>query len=456
MDPTLKALLERKQKLDAEAKALLKKPKAERTPEEQARLHALIGTPAAEGGYTGGELAGVNAEIDEFNRAVELERQQAHQRELTRLGNPGNQPRTSGFHDNTGDAPWASFGEFLHAVAAAAAPQGRFPGAGQVDPRLMAASGMSAGVGADGGFLVRTDFSTELLAKAMTESLIWSSARPITIGPDADGVELPFIDETSRANGSRFGGVRMYWKAEAGTVTATAPKLAMHEIRLQELQGLCYATERLLRDARALESIISLAFQSEAAFKLDDAALNGTGGGLPIGILSSGNAALVSVAKEAGQAAATIVKENIDKMWSRMYARSRGRAVWLINQDVEPQLDALSAIVGVGGLPIYLPANGLAGSRLSTLKGAPVIPVEQCATLGTVGDIVLVDLGEYITISKDALEMASSMHVRFIYGEMTYRFTLRANGQPAWRSALTPFSGSANTLSPYVALATRA
>jgi hypothetical protein len=47
-----------------------------------------------------------------------------------------------------------------------------------------------------------------------------------------------------------------------------------------------------------------------------------------------------------------------------------------------------------------------------------------------------------------------SDHVRFIYGERTFRWTQRINGKTPWRSAVTPFKGSA-TVSPFVALAAR-
>ena len=41
-------------------------------------------------------------------------------------------------------------------------------------------------------------------------------------------------------------------------------------------------------------------------------------------------------------AAATILKENIDKMWARCHSKWRAGAVWLVNQDVEPQLEAMA------------------------------------------------------------------------------------------------------------------
>ena len=60
-----------------------------------------------------------------------------------------------------------------------------------------------------------------------------------------------------------------------------------------------------------------------------------------------------------------------------------------------------------------------------------------------------------LLVKKGGLEMAESVHVRFLYNEKTFRFMFPINGAPTWKSALTPANGS-NTLSPFVSLATRA
>ena len=160
------------------------------------------------------------------------------------------------------------------------------------------------------------------------------------------------------------------------------------------------------------------------------------------------------MAKETGQTATTVVKANVDKMWSRMHGRSRQNAVWLINQDVEPQLEALAADVGTGGVPVYLPPGGIADTPNARLKGRPVLVTEYNATLGTVGDILLVDLGQYLSVTKGDVQAATSIHVQFTTDETAFRFTYRVDGQPWWSAALTPFKGS-DTQSPFVALATR-
>ena len=345
-----------------------------------------------------------------------------------------------------------SFGEQLLAIRNAGA-QGAIP-----DKRLLhvnaaelRATGAGESVPSEGGFLVQKDFSGELLKKMYEIGQILSRVRRIPVS--GNGIKINAIDETSRADGSRLGGVRGFWLNEAAAFTASKPKFRQLDMPLEKLGALFYATDELLEDTTALGALAAEVFPEEMRFKAEDAIINGDGSGKPLGILKGGQA--VSVAKETGQVANTVVYENIVKMWSRCWARGRVNAVWLINQDVEPELFNLGITVGTGGTPAYLPAGGLSGSPFSTLLGRPVIAVEYCATVGTVGDIILTDLGSYLLIDKGGIKQAMSIHVRFLFDESTFRFIYRVNGQPTWDKALTPFKGT-NTLSPDVTLATRA
>lgn len=361
-------------------------------------------------------------------------------------------------HDSLGNAPnggdepklWKSLGEQLSAIYEAGNPMGGH----RVDERLtmLAPTGSSEGSPSDGGFLVQQDFSTEILKKMYDVGQLLSRVRRIPVSSSANGLKINAIDETSRATGSRLGGIRVYRKAEGDQGTGSKPKLRQIELTLKKLFGMWYATDELLADQTALGSVAQDGFAEEFSFANENELINGDGAAEMQGIL--GCSALVSVAAETGQAAATIVKENIDKMWSRMWSRSMQNAVWLVNQDVFPQLFQLSQTTGTAGVPVWMPPGGISGSPFSTIYGRPVIPVEYCPTLGTVGDIMFVDLSQYVMIEKGGLQSDQSMHLRFDYGETAFRWIMRNDGKPTWRSALTPFKGS-NALSPYVALATR-
>jgi HK97 family phage major capsid protein len=363
---------------------------------------------------------------------------------------PRPEPTVQVGEDRAARRPWESFGHFLQAVAHAA----RSPYA--VDPRLLpeqrAISGMSETVPADGGFTVQKDYVAELLKRTYETGVILPRCRRLPIGAGSNGLKINAINESSRATGSRWGGVQVYWLAEGGTPTAKAPKFRQMELELKKLVGLCYATDELLADATALSAVITDAFREEFAFVIDNSIIRGSGAGQPLGVLEAG--CLITQDKEAGQAAATFVYENALKMWSRMWARSRLSAVWLIEQSVEPQLYSMSLAVGTAGAPVFLPAGGAAASPYATLFGRPVVPVEFCAALGTVGDVLLGDFSQYLIAEKGGLQADSSMHVRFVNDEMTYRFILRIDGQPIWNTTLTPFSAG-STLSPFVVLQTR-
>jgi len=352
--------------------------------------------------------------------------------------------------DRKAKQPFETFGEQMQSVAMASISQGR-----EIDPRLLElrATGASESVPSEGGFLVQQDFSDELLKMAFDTGVLAPRTRRIPISGPSNSLKFNAIDETSRADGSRWGGIQAFWTDEAADATAKKPKFRQVTMSLQKLTGLAYATEELLEDSSALGSILQQGFSEEFAFKIDDAIINGDGAGKPLGVLNSGY--LVSVAKETGQAANTIESDNVIKMWARMFGRLRANAVWLINQDIEPQLHTLSIAVGTAGVPLYQPANGLSDSPFSTLYGKPVIPIEHCATLGTKGDIIFANFSDYIMIEKGGIKADRSIHVKFVAGETAFRFVLRVDGQPAHDVPITPFKGT-NTLSAFVSLDTRA
>lgn len=363
---------------------------------------------------------------------------------------PANMPVYAQPKSHDDDKPFRSFGEQMLAIVKAGRP------GGEIDPRLLkvqaAATGASEGIPSDGGFLVQTDFATELLKNVYQTGVLAPRCRKMGISANANGLKINGVDESSRADGSRWGGVRGYWAAEADTVTSSKPKFRQINLTLNKLMALYYSTDELLQDAAAMESVLSQAFADEIKFKLDDAIINGDGSGKPLGILNSG--ALVTQNKETGQAADTILPENIAKMRSRLIASSRANAVWLINQEVEPQLDLMVLSAGTAGVPVYMPAGGLSGLPYDTLYGRPVIPIEHCAAIGDVGDIILADLSQYLLADKGGMNMASSVHVNFVYDETAFRVTYRVDGQPVRDSAITPFKGT-NDLSSFVTLQAR-
>ncbi len=358
----------------------------------------------------------------------------------------------------------AGFGEQLHAIRNASYD------IANTDQRLFeinrrgAPAGASEQVPADGGFLVYPDFSQEIEEIAHDTGLVYQRGHKIPITMATNGIKIPGIDEQSRVDGSRWGGIRMYWQNEADALVGSKPKFRLIELVLKKLTGLFYATDEVIADAGLLGSTVTKGFGEELGFKMDDAAINGDGLGKPLGVMNAN--CLISIPKENGQAAKTIVFENVKKMYYRLHARSRKNAVWFVNQDVEQQLLGLSQPVGTGGSSvvvgvapagpsIYNPVGGAGNPNpYALLFGLPVIPIEQCQTLGTTGDIILADMTQWVWIDKGAMQQAVSMHVQFLTDQMTFRWIYRVDGSPIWHTALSSFNGP-NTQSPMVCLATR-
>lgn len=314
-------------------------------------------------------------------------------------------------------------------------------------------SGANEGIPSEGGFLVGKDSATDLDKNTVATGLLSQRCFNVPCSGDSDGLKLQLVDESSRATGSRFGGIQVYMKSEADTVTASKPKFRQAQWDLKDCMGLMYATNDLLKDANKLTAVVNKWFPMEFGFKIDDEIINGNGAGHAVGITKA--ACTVSQAIESGQTRATtpIMYENVVKMYARLLSSSDKDAVWFVNRALLPYLMLMTIPVGTGGAPVFLPPNGAAGRPYMTLLGKPIIPIEQCQAPGTAGDIILADLNEYLLLTKGGIEASASIHVRFIYDEMTFKWVYRFDGAPLRNKALTPYKGgSTATQSPFVIL----
>ena len=344
-----------------------------------------------------------------------------------------------------------SFGEFLMSVRqAAVSPHIR-------DPRLQqrgTALGASEKVPSDAGFLVGTDFAKALVERMYGTGEILSRCMEVPISNNSNGFAFPQFNETSRANGSRFGGVQCYWEDEADSATASRPAFAEGQLKARKIIGLVFLTEELCLDSNALEVFGTAAFSKEMAFTLENAIINGDGAYRPLGVLKS--PALLQVPAVGGQAAGTIIAANVVDAWSRLWSPSRKTAVWLCNGEAERQLLTLTLPVGTGGsvIELYHPTESPETQSFATMLGCPVIPSEYSPVVGTMGDLTLCDFSRYILGMREAMQTAVSIHVRFLSDEYAFRFEMRVDGQPIDRMPVTPANGTATT-SSFVAIASR-
>lgn len=316
-----------------------------------------------------------------------------------------------------------------------------------------AAGLMEEGDLAQGGYLVPTEAANQILEKSLEMSIVRPRA---TIQPmSSNKLEIPAdMDENHSTN--YFSGITIYRTGEGDQKTAKNPVLGKISLQLHKLTGYCEVTDELLEDAPALESWLIRKFSQSVAFVEDSDYLQGTGVNQALGMFNSANPSLITVTKETGQAADTIVTNNIFSMWERLYPDGQARAVWIAQIDTFKQLATLTMPVGTGGIPVFLPSQQMAGRPYRELMGCPLFYSEKMATLGDAGDIGLCDISQYIIGEKrGGLQVASSIHVKFDYDRTAFRFVLRYDGRPSWLTTLTPKVGS-NTLSPFIILGERA
>lgn len=337
--------------------------------------------------------------------------------------------------------------EFFNAVVKSSAK------GAQTDPRLIANAPTtfgSEGVGADGGFAVPPDFRNTIIQKVMGEdSLLSYTDQQISSG---NSITFP-ADETTPWQSS--GGIQAYWEVEGGQKQQSKPALTEKTVKLNKVIALVPLTDELLEDAPAMASYVNRKAPEKIVFKVNDAIINGTGVGMPLGILKSPGT--VIVAKESSQTADTVVFANLTKMWTSLTPMARRNARWLMNADVEGQLMGLS-FPGTGtAVPVYMPPGGLSAAPYGTLFGRPIAYSEAMPPLGDEGDIILGDLSNYLSgVKAGGVKSDVSIHVWFDYDITAFRFVLRVGGQPWWNAPVAPFQAGAASRGFFAALGARA
>jgi HK97 family phage major capsid protein len=316
--------------------------------------------------------------------------------------------------------------------------------------RFLAAAGSDEQGGyADpyGGFLVPTGFAPDFLQLQPEDDPI--SSRVTNIPMTSPRVEIPArVDKDHTTSVS--GGLIVTRRSETQSQNASRMQMEKVVMAAYSLFGLAYATEEILTDSPiSFVKILEAGFRDQFTYRLTDERLNGTGVGEFEGIMNS--PAMIQVAKDTNQAAATVSSTNVINMRSQCWHYDR--AIWLANHDCLPQLIQL-AILSASGFPISIYHPALTEDRPDMLLGRPIVYTEYCQSCGTAGDLVLANWAEYLEGTYEQMQSAASIHVRFVNHERTFKFWLRNAGKGWWRSPLTP-KNSTKKLSPFVTLATR-
>lgn len=318
---------------------------------------------------------------------------------------------------------------------------------GRHHPGLIRAS-MSETIPSEGGFLVPQQQAANIHAVSLENEIVQPRCYVQPMSSNSCKIPAMAIGDHSTA---LFGGFTASYTDEAGTIDENNPKTRAMELNARKLTGLIRFSSELNADTPGGMSQIENLCGRGLAWYRDKAFIKGTGGGQPLGILNC--PCLVTVDKESGQRADTIVYENLTKMMARMFAGSFLNSVWVAHQSTIPQLLTLSIAVGVAGTAIPVMTRGANGGF--EILTRPVLFTEKTETLGNKGDIMLCDFSQYVVGLRSEMRFDTSIHVAFTTDELLSRIIERHDGQPLWDKALTLADGT-TTVSPFICLAERA
>jgi HK97 family phage major capsid protein len=316
-----------------------------------------------------------------------------------------------------------------------------------------AGTGLSVGDAEYAGHLVPVEFRNDLLFGLEEKNDLLPRCQKMPMGSNI--LEIPYVDGFDQSGGTVWGGVQWQWTAELGSYSETRPKVEKMQLKLNKLTGLAYISDELLMySPQSIEALIQRGFNNGLNFEINRVLVRGTGAGTPLGLINS--TALVTISKEVGQAAGTIIYENIIKAYSASW--NPANTIIIANINTFPQLSQLSLQIGTGGSAVWMPPGGLSGLPYPTIMGMPIFWNDQASSVGTVGDLIFADMSQYVVGYKSDMQSAtfdSSLHFKFDVGQMAYRWSYFMAGQPAWKTYFTPAVATTSYRSPFVVIETR-
>lgn len=304
-------------------------------------------------------------------------------------------------------------------------------------------------VPSEGGFLVPEEYRSDILSVGLEKAIVRPRAQVV---PMATGkLKYPAIDMTTEV-GEVYGGIVMYWLDEGEEIPETSAAFGSLTLEAHKLGGRADVPNELVRDWGAFSSWIRTTLPLAVTHFEDGGFMKGNGVAKPLGALHEDNPALITVSKESGQTSG-FTWINAISMYARLLPEAIDNAVWVVTPDAFPELATMALPVGTGGSAVWMPDAH--GKPQLTLLGLPVIISRKApGTLGTKGDVSLVDFSKYVIGDTQTMTVESSAHVKFLNDKTVYRIIERVDGQPQLLSTLTPENGGP-TLSAYVQLETR-
>jgi HK97 family phage major capsid protein len=311
----------------------------------------------------------------------------------------------------------------------------------------------SSQTGEGGGYLIPEEWRSQIFSgPELEQAIVRPRATVVPMG--SSSLHFPAVDFTTEV-GEVWGGMAFYWMDEQGTIPDTDALFAQIELTARRLAGAALVPNDTLKDGPALETWLRTSLPRGIRDFEDRAFIKGDGVKKPLGGLTAANPSLIVAGDETGQSSG-ITWNNVLSMFSRLLPESYDNAIWVITPDAIPEIFTMALPVGTGGSAVMVGPGGGAERPAMTLLGMPIKWSRKApATLGTQGDISLVDWSYYAIGDRQDVRVETSAHSHFLQDKTAFKVIERVDGQPLLLSPLTP-ENNGPTLSAFVQLETRA
>ena len=300
--------------------------------------------------------------------------------------------------------------------------------------------------GSTGGYTVPIEFRYELMQDLAEESLFWPRSTVVPMKSATLQLPLPTATAVQTAGVSPFyGGMSYKWVAEAATRTEYEPTFRQVLLTAHELTGYALIANPLLQDGgKDLDAFLRKLFVRGLAWNEDLAFFSGNGVGKPLGIFNA--ACTISVSRAT---AGVFTQADTAAMVGKLLPSSWQRCIWVVHPTVVPYLVSLSTAYGT----VWMANEEPTKTGMGNLHGRPVFVSEKVSTLGTAGDVVLMDPALYVIGDRGDIEVSLSADepTAFLKNQSAWRLLARVDGQP-WLGSYVTLQNASTTVSPFVVL----
>lgn len=234
---------------------------------------------------------------------------------------------------------------------------------------------------AEGGYMVPTEFSREVIKVANNVGFIRKYARIIPMSTDTKDIT------------KLISGVTVYWTAEGVAYTQSKPAFGQVKLICNKLTALVSGTNELIDDNQTDEEIFNLVRdligEAMAEFE-DNQALNGTGSGANFpGILHASSSVPVQSFGTGRTLMGNVTYKDLvaikNKIPKKYLAQNRNKIAWAMSQDM---YSAIEALTDTQGRPL-IKQSVINDSEVDTLMGYPLEIVNSFPNTDAAGATVI-------------------------------------------------------------------